>query len=96
VRDALALASAQRRAVRSKMRRRSSFAATPRMAKPISAKSDVVSRYGSASYLIPVPARCIPPPQLLKLAVEGLPHGAETGTADEAFFRSEFRPYLTV
>jgi hypothetical protein len=31
------------------MRRRSSFAATPRMAKMISAKSDVVSRNGSAA-----------------------------------------------
>ena len=32
---------------------------TPRMAKTISAKSDVVSRYGSASERIPAPARCI-------------------------------------
>jgi hypothetical protein len=44
---------------RSKMRRRSSFAATPRMAKTISAKSEVVSRNGSASDRIPAPARCI-------------------------------------
>jgi hypothetical protein len=37
------------------MRRRSSFAATPRIAKMISAKSDVVSRNGSASDRIPAP-----------------------------------------
>ena len=53
------LASARPRAVRSRMRRRSSFAATPRMAKTISAKSDVVSRNGSASERIPAPARCM-------------------------------------
>src|SRR5580700_2334625 len=41
------------------MRRRSSFAATPRIAKMISAKSDVVSRNGSASERIPAPARCM-------------------------------------
>jgi hypothetical protein len=39
----LALASARPRAVRSRMRRRSSFAATPRIAMMISAKSVVVS-----------------------------------------------------
>jgi hypothetical protein len=44
---------------RSKVRRRSSFAATPRMAKTISVKSEVVSRNGSASDRIPAPARCI-------------------------------------
>jgi Helix-turn-helix domain of resolvase len=36
-----------------------SFAATPRMAKMISAESDVVSRNGSASDRIPAPARCM-------------------------------------
>ena len=56
---AASLASARPRAARSRMRRRSNFAATPRMAKIISAKSDVVSRNGSASELIPAPARCM-------------------------------------
>ena len=37
------------------MRRRSSFAATPRIAKTISAKSEVVSRNGSASERMPAP-----------------------------------------
>src|SRR3974377_440983 len=55
----LAFASARPRAVRWKMRRRSSLAATPRMPKTISAKSDVVATYGSASERIPPPARCI-------------------------------------
>jgi hypothetical protein len=41
------------------MRRRSSFTATPRIAKMISAKSDVVSRNGSASDRIPAQARCM-------------------------------------
>src|ERR1700730_3091913 len=41
------------------MRRRSSFAATPRIAKTISAKSEVVSRNGSASERMPAPAFCI-------------------------------------
>jgi hypothetical protein len=57
--DALFLASARPRAVRSRIRQRSSFAATPRMAKIISAKSEVVSRNGSASDRIPAPARCM-------------------------------------
>ena len=54
-----ALARLRPSAVRSKMRRRSSFAATPRIAKTISAKSEVVSRYGSARERLPAPARCI-------------------------------------
>jgi hypothetical protein len=54
-----ALASARPRAVRSRMRRRSSVAATPRIAKVISAKTEVVSRNGSASDRIPAPAHCM-------------------------------------
>src|SRR5450759_1746262 len=48
--------TARGRAVRSLMRRRSSFAATPSMASTSSAKSDVVSTTGSASERKPAPA----------------------------------------
>jgi hypothetical protein len=47
--DAVCLSVGRPLAMRSRTRRRSSFAATPRMAKMISAKSDVVSRNGSPS-----------------------------------------------
>jgi hypothetical protein len=51
----LAFASARPRAVRSRMRRRSSFAATPSIARTSSAKSDVVSTTGSAIERRPAP-----------------------------------------
>src|SRR5260370_621285 len=63
----LAFASARRRAVRSAMRRRSSFAATPSMARTSSAKSPVVSSTGSAIDRRPAPARC----QLAQLKAAG-------------------------
>jgi hypothetical protein len=51
-----ASASARPRAMRSRMRRRSSFAAASRMARMISAESDVVSRKGAASERMPAGA----------------------------------------
>jgi hypothetical protein len=51
----------------------------------------------SARHLFPidVPAAASGGAKLLKLGVEGLSYGADAGIADEAFFRGEFRSYLT-
>jgi hypothetical protein len=53
--DDLPQPTVRKRAVRSRMRRRSSFAATPSMARTSSAKSDVVSTTGSAIERRPAP-----------------------------------------